>query len=355
MKARIELLDCTLRDGGLALEDAEKGLDSSQKFSGETINSMIGFLQTTDIDIIELGAIEISEQDKRCFAIYKTIQEISKMIPTNKPDGQMYAALYRGPDTPLEDIPDWNPSLCEAVRVIIRYSELKKSLNFCAALSQKGYKVFVQPMLTMRYTEDELQMLIDASNEMDAYALYFVDSYGYMQTEDITSLFKKYDAKLKPAIRIGFHAHNNMNLAFANAMTFLNQRSDRNIIVDSCMLGMGQGAGNLQTEVIADHLNRYYGTAYSYAAILNACELIEQYWTKNTWGYSLTHLLPAIHKVAYKYSVALRNHYGLSCQEIDVIFKNIPEELRHRYTPENTVKLLNAFGYHLKEGENESS
>lgn len=345
MHNKIQLLECTLRDGGFSLEDAEKSQGQNQKFSKGTVDRMIDFLQASDIEIIELGAIEISERDKRCFAIYQTIQEISMTIPANKPKRQIYAALYRGPDTPLGDIPNWNPSLCEAIRVIIRYSELQKSLDFCAALSHKGYKVLVQPMLTMRYTEDEIKLLIDAANEMDAYALYFVDSYGYMQTEDVVSLFNKYDAGLKPTVGIGFHAHNNMDFAFANALTFLNQQSDRSVILDCCMLGMGQGAGNLQTEIIADHMNRYYRTDYNYEAILNACELIEQYWGKTTWGYSLTRLLPAIHKVAYKYSVAFRNQYGLSYPEIDHIFRNIPEELRHRYTKENTVRLLNIFGY----------
>lgn len=345
MAKRIQILDCTLRDGGLGLEDAAKNKLSEQSFSQDAIHEIIAQLERSALDIIELGSLEISKEDKRCFAIYPDIESISRMVPSGQNSGQMYAALYRGPDTPLENIPNWNPSLCEAVRVIIRYSELQKSLDFCAALSQKGYKVFVQPMLTMRYSEDEIQIMIDAANGMEAYALYFVDSYGYMQAEDIVSLYKKYDTGLNPAIRIGFHAHNNMNLAFANVLTFLNQQSDRDLIVDSCMLGMGQGAGNLQTEIIADHMNRHYGTAYHYGAILNACELIEEYWVKNIWGYSLTHLLPAIHKVAYKYSVALRNQYGLSYPEINYIFKNIPEELRHRYTTENTVKLLSIFGY----------
>lgn len=45
-----------------------------------------------------------------------------------------------------------------------------------------------------------------------------------------------------------------MNLAFANALTFIKQESDRKIIVDACIAGMGQGAGNLQTEIIIEHM-----------------------------------------------------------------------------------------------------
>ena len=42
------------------------------------------------------------------------------------------------------------------------------------------------------------------------YALYFVDSFGYMQTTDVERLFSFIDKYLSPEIRIGFHAHNNM-------------------------------------------------------------------------------------------------------------------------------------------------
>lgn len=44
-------------------------------------------------------------------------------------------------------------------------------------------------MLTMRYTKEELKMVIDRANKMGAYALYFVDSFGYMQTTDVERLF----------------------------------------------------------------------------------------------------------------------------------------------------------------------
>lgn len=346
--SEIKLLECTLRDGGFALEDAEKNRLSYLRFSNDDINNIIASLIDSRADIVELGAVEISEESKTGFAIYQNIEEISKTMPKSR-SGQLYAALYRGPDTPLEDIPEWNPNLCEAVRVIIRYSELRKSLDFCAGLSKKGYKVFVQPMLTMRYTDEEIEQLINASNEMNAYALYIVDSYGYMMPMDIERLFKKYDERLDNNIAIGFHAHNNMNLAFSNALFFINIETERRLIVDSCALGMGQGAGNLQTEVIAEYLNKNFGKSYDYDSILDVCEIIQKYCGETLWGYSVTRLLPAIHKTAYKYAVSLRNHYGFTYRKINEILSKIPADLVHRYTPENTKKILEICGYDADE------
>lgn len=342
--SEIKLLECTLRDGGFALEDAVKNKLSDLEFSQNDIEQTIVSLINSRADIVELGAVEISEQPKTGFAIYQNIEEISKTMPQNR-SNQLYTALYRGPDTPLGDIPEWRQDMCEAVRVIIRYSELQKSLDFCAGLSKKGYKVFVQPMLTMRYTGDEIRQLIDAANKMGAYALYIVDSYGYMMPMDIERLFLKYDEGLDRDIAIGFHAHNNMNLAFSNVLTFINRETDRRLIVDSCVLGMGQGAGNLQTEILADYLNKNFSKSYDCGAILDACEIIQKYCGEMLWGYSVTRLLPAIHKTAYKYAVSLRKHYGLTYREIDEILGKIPADLVHRYTPENTKKILELCGY----------
>lgn len=342
MGKNIQLLDCTLRDGGFALEDAEKNGQDHIRFEQSAVNRIIGYLQESEIDIVELGAIEISKEDKSGFAIYQNMESISLKIPERRSNNQMYVALYRGPDTPLQDIPEHDPSLCDGARVILRYSELQKSLDFCRGLSEKGYKVFVQPMLTMRYSDEELKSIVDAANGMNAYALYFVDSYGYMQAHDIARFFQYFDENLKKEIRIGFHAHNNINLAFANVMTFLNQESERSRIVDSCAIGMGQGAGNLQTELIVPYLNQNYGKYYHYAPVLEICEMIEGYMEPNIWGYSVVRLLPAIHKTAYKYALRLRRHYGLSLAEIDAVLRKMPDELRQRYTPEDTQKIIEA-------------
>lgn len=343
----IQLLDCTLRDGGLGLEDAVKNHLSNLQFKKADIINAIACLQASGVEIVELGSVEITKESRTGYAIYPSIEAISRSMPKNKE--QTFAALYRGPDTPLEDIPEWQPGLCDAVRVIIRYSELRKSLDFCSGLSQKGYKVFVQPMLTMRYSDEEIGLLIDAANAMNAYALYIVDSYGYMMPSDINRLFERYDNELKESIAVGFHAHNNMNMAFANALSFISQYTDRLLIVDACAMGMGQGAGNLQTELITAYLNEYCGAKYDYGAVLDLCEIIQRYNVDMLWGYSVTRLLSAIHRTAYKYAVSFREHYGLTYREINEILAHVSEELVHRYTEENAKEALLNCGYSPEE------
>lgn len=345
MSQRMQLLDCTLRDGGFEFEDAAKYGLTADSFTPEVVASLIRCLQESELDIVELGLMERSDQDRRRFAIYQGIEEISQTMPRSWPRKQMYTAMYRGPDTPLEEVPEWRPCYCDAVRVILRYSELQKSLDFCAAHAKKGYKVFIQPSVTMRYSDEELRKLVAAANEMGAYALYMVDTYGYMRDRDVLRIFALYDEGLHPSVRVGFHAHNNMGLAFSNALAFIERQTERKIIVDSCMMGFGQGAGNLQTEVITAHMNRRYATQYQYGPILDACEIIGRYYAENLSGYAVAHFLSALHQTAYRYSLALRKQYGFSYREMDQIFGHMTEDLRHRCTPENIEKLLELSGF----------
>lgn len=335
------LLDATLRDGGQGLDDLFNNGFSDKYFTDKRKQETIKHLEDANVEIIELGAIGPSEDDKRKFSIYQNVEELSRFLPVKRKSGTMYVGLYIGPDTDIKDIPDWNPSLVEGIRVILRYSELQKSLDYCAALAKKGYKVFVQPMLTMRYTNEELDSIINASNAMSAYACYFVDSYGYMDSKDIKRLFDYYDVRLDKNIKIGFHAHNNMNLAYSNVRYFVNLDTERDLIVDSCVTGMGQGAGNMQTELLISYMNENFGKQYNLDAILEVCDYLDtEMIPANLWGYSVTRLLPAIYKTAYKYALMMRNKYHLSFKEMNMIFREMPDELRNRYTVQNMEQIL---------------
>lgn len=341
MSKNIRLLDATLRDGGQGLDDLFNNGFSDKFYPEETKHCIIDLLGQSGVDIIELGAMGPSKDDKSKFAIYQNVEELSKYLPEKRNPNQLYIGLYIGPDTDTDKIPEWNPSLVKGIRVILRYSELKKSLDYCAALVKKGYSVFVQPMLTMRYTNRELDLVLGMTNDMGAYACYFVDSYGYMEPKDIYRLFRYFDNGLNKDVRIGFHAHNNMNLAYANVISFINTDTDRELLVDACATGMGQGAGNLQTELIVPYLNEHFGKNYCYEPILDVCDILDnEMIPANLWGYSVTRLLPAVYKTAYKYALVMRNKYHLSFKQMNQVLRDMPDDMRNRYTKENLEQLL---------------
>ena len=341
MAKNMLLLDATLRDGGQGLDDLFNNGFSDKYYTEEVKHRVIDLLGESGVDIIELGAMGPSKDDKSKFSIYQNVEDLSKYLPEKRDPKKLYIGLYIGPDTDVNKIPEWNPSLVKGIRVILRYSELRKSLDYCAALAKKGYTVFVQPMLTMRYSNEELDLVLGMTNDMGAYACYFVDSYGYMEPKDIQRLFAYFDKGLNKNVKIGFHAHNNMNLAYSNVISFINTEPDRELLVDACATGMGQGAGNLQTELIVPYLNEHFGKHYNYEPILEICDILD---TKmiptNLWGYSVTRLLPAVYKTAYKYALVMRNKYHLSFRQMNQILRDMPDDMRNRYTKDNLAQLL---------------
>ena len=341
MSNKVKLLDATLRDGGQGLDDLYNNGFSDKFYTEEIKHKIIDSLDESGVEFIELGAMGPSVDDRSKFAIYQNIEELSQYLPKNRDPKKMYLGLYIGPDTDIEKIPEWNPSLVKGIRVILRYSELKKSLDYCTALAKKGYSMFVQPMLTMRYSDKELDLVLGMTDDMGAYACYFVDSYGYMEPKDINRLFKYFDAKLNRDVRIGFHSHNNMNLAYSNVISFINTETDRELLIDACATGMGQGAGNLQTELIVPYLNEHFRKNYKYDSILEICEILDnEMIPANLWGYSVTRLLPAVYKTAYKYALVMRNKYHISFMQMNHIFRDMPDEMRNRYTNENLEQLI---------------
>lgn len=346
MKGSLQLLDCTLRDGGQGLDYNDLCGIRTESFTDKEKLRIAELVRDSGIDIIEIGCMSESSIGRERFAAYENIYELCKFMPERKNSRQIFTGLYIDPDTPIDRIPDFSPEFVDGIRVILRYSQLKQSVDFCAGLAKKGYKTFIQPMLTMRYTDDELKMLVHSANEMGAYALYFVDSFGYMDEHDVERFYRFFAEGLDSSVKIGFHAHNNMENAFTNAKFFIEKLADRDCIVDSCAMGMGQGAGNLQTEVIVPCLNEKYGTSYDFNRILDVCDILEKFRSHDmeSWGYSPLRLVPAIHKTAYKYAVAMKLKYNMSLAQINTILSDMPDDMRHRYTPENLKKLIEGCG-----------
>ncbi|MDH5567030.1 MAG: hypothetical protein OEY15_10220, partial [Myxococcales bacterium] len=82
--------------------------------------------------------------------------------------------------------------------------------------------------------------------------MVIVDSFGHLYREQVDMLYRKYSAALEGTGKeIGIHAHNNMQLAFANTIEAIILGANR---VDATMMGMGRGAGNCPMELLLGFL-----------------------------------------------------------------------------------------------------
>lgn len=349
---RVRLMEVALRDGGLGLHDSYDAGLPFERIPAGVARAFCKTMAASGVDAIELGQVEQPRRAHPEFCMFASMEDISALIPEGERDWRRWVAMYNDIHTPPELVSDWRPGLCGTVRVVLRYSEQEASFAFCRMLREKGYSVFLQVALLMRYTDDELARVCDRANDLGLTALYCADSNGYMRPADVDRALSTFDALLDPSVAMGFHAHNHSQMAYANALRALefSRTTDRTLYLDGCVLGCGRGAGNLKTELIAPDLVRDHGLDLDMGAILDGCALMERVVGRprlDCGTYGVTSALTAIHRCGYAYGVALVFELGLTYADAHRVLCHLDDvgpDARHRFTRENLRELLAAAG-----------
>ena len=87
------------------------------------------------------------------------------------------------------------------------------------------------------YSDLELLHLVEKVNVLEPYAFYIVDTLGSMYRNQVTRRFHLLDENMAPGIRLGFHGHNNLQLAFSNAQVLGQIQTKRQLLLDSSVYG----------------------------------------------------------------------------------------------------------------------
>ena len=280
---KVRVLDCTLRDGGYC---------NQWKFGKENINRIIRGLDDANIDIIECGFLtNLVDYDDETTK-YTDLLNLTHLSAPSKE--KMMVCMINYGEYDIENIPDCNNTIMDGIRIAFHKEDVIGALELCKKIKRKGYKVFVQPMVSLNYSDEEFISLIRQVNELNPFSFYIVDSFGVMKRKDLIRLFYMVENNLKPGILIGYHSHNNMQLAYSNAQALVDIRTNRDIVIDSSIFGMGRGAGNLNTELFVEYLNDSVGTSYKLRPLLNIIdEILMYFYQENYWGYSLANYLSA--------------------------------------------------------------
>ena len=272
---KLSVLDCTLRDGGYI---------NQFKFGRKTITSIIGSLADAGIDIIECGFMRSGCSDEDC-TLFDSAGSVEKYI-SGKKSNSLYVAMIQYGAISIDEIEDFTGRSIDGIRVTFHEHEIDGAFVLGSQLMDKGYKVFMQPVGTTAYEDEELIRLIKRINELKPYAFYMVDTLGKMYKNDLIRMFYIVDHNLDPRITLGFHSHNNLQMSFANAQELAQINTARNLIIDSSVMGMGRGAGNLNTELLIQYLNVSRGLKYDIFKIMS---IIDQYIKPLSriykWGY----------------------------------------------------------------------
>ena len=153
---------------------------------------------------------------------------------------------------------------------------------------KKGYETTVNIMAVSKVNEDDLETGLELLAQSSVDVIYLVDSFGAFYPEQIERLSDKYlNIAAKYNKKVGIHAHNNQQLAFANTIEAMTQGVS---YLDATVDGMGRGAGNCALELLLGFLKN---PKYQVAPIL---KIIEEYTHKFKaegvkWGYDIPYLL----------------------------------------------------------------
>ena len=319
--SKIKVLDCTLRDGGYV---------NNWDFGVKNIAKMIDKLSEAKIDIVECGFLTNKYQFDENVTQYDKTSRLDELLEGNKSSEHVLMMNYG--EYALEDIPECSETLIDGMRVAFHKKDRLDAIEFCAGLVKKGYKTFIQPMVSIYYSDIEFIDLIGEQNAIKPYAFYIVDSFGVIKRQDLTRMYYLVDNNLSSDIAVGYHAHNNIQLAYSNAQTLVDMKTNREIIIDSSVFGMGRGAGNLNTELFIEYLNDNEGRDYKQTPILKIIdEILNNIYKSKYWGYSLSHYISSMHNCHPNYASYLDEKATLSIEDINNILSMLDEENKVGY------------------------
>ncbi|MDE6744832.1 MAG: aldolase catalytic domain-containing protein [Lachnospiraceae bacterium] len=321
---KIKLLDCTLRDGGYV---------NDWEFGHNNLISIFERLVDAGVDIIEIGFLD----DRRPFDINRSI------MPNTASSGRIWEQTAKKPGMvvgmidygtcKIGNLQPCSENFIDGIRVIFKKHIMKEALEYCAEVKKLGYKVFAQLVSITSYSDEELIALTKLVNDVKPYAVSMVDTYGLLTPNDLLHYYEILDKNVLPEIQIGFHAHNNFQLAYANTITFMEKESSHDIVVDGTLYGMGKSAGNAPLELIAGYTNEKFNTKYNISPMLEAItESVMDFYAKNPWGYQMFYYLSAANRCHPNYVNYLYGKENLSPSKINDILGQIePEEKKLLY------------------------
>lgn len=319
----VSLLDCTLRDGGYV---------NDWEFGHGTITGVYKRLEAAGVDYIEVGFLD----DRRQFDINRTIMpntdELNKVFANVKKGHAIPIAMIDYGTCSIDSIGPADSTFIDGIRVIFKKEKIEQALPFCNAIKEKGYKLFIQAISITAYSDMEMLQYVEKINKIKPYAFSIVDTYGLLDNKSMTRYFHLIDDNLDPEIVMGYHDHNNFQLAYSNTMRFLSMDTERHLVADSSVYGMGKSAGNCATELLAMHLNDYYHKNYNLNEVM---EIVDTFmmpiWQKVYWGYKYEFYIAAMQRVHPNFVNYLLKKKTLSVSSVNEILSAIPEEKKLFY------------------------
>lgn len=306
----VKVVDATLRDGGLV---------NDFYFTDEFVKALYLANLRAGVDYMEFGykaSKEMFDEDK--FGKWKFCRDehIREIVGENATDLKIAIMADVG-RCDKADIIDRADSPIDLIRVATYVNTIPGAVDMIEDAARKGYEVSCNIMAISHTQEGELKAALDILGKTPVDVLYIVDSYGSMYPEQVARLADTYlEFAAKYNKKVGIHAHNNQQLAFANTIEAVGDGVDW---LDATYASMGRGAGNCAMELLLGFLrNPKYNV---YPAICFVEKYMNQLKADGVvWGYDLQYLMTGLlnqhPRAAIQFTKEKRTDYAEFYKEI---------------------------------------
>ncbi len=294
----IRVLDATLRDGGLV---------NDFYFSDEFVRALYETNGKAGVDYMEFGY----KADKEMFDVNKfgkwkfcNDDDIYDIVG-DKANGVKVAVMTDvGRCNFKEDLRPKSDSPIDLVRVATYLHQIPGAIEMIEDAKEKGYEVSCNIMAISNAQEADVRVALDILGKSNVDVLYVVDSFGSLYPEALArccDTYSEFAAKYNK--KLGIHAHNNQQLAFANTIEAVGDGVD---YLDATYAGMGRGAGNCQMELLLGFLkNPKYKEFHSFEFIQKYMNQLKEQGV--VWGYDLQYLMTGLLNQHPRTAIAFTN------------------------------------------------
>lgn len=300
----IQILDCTVRDGGYV---------NNWRFDKKLVRETYRALSKAGIDYIEIGYRGTEKYfDRDQYGLWRFSPEEAIREVVSNIDGAKLVLMADYGKIDAEDFCDAKESVVEMIRLAANKGSLKGAVKFLEKIKRKGYKVSLNAMGFTNFSKAERIDLVKMLKGTGIDYIYVVDSYGSLFPYQIEPIMEPLLAI--PKIKVGFHPHNSLQMAFANTLEAMRCGVH---MIDATIYGMGRAAGNLPIEIITAFLEKEKGDKYNSIPLLN---IIDRYFVdllnENKWGYQLPYMLSGMFECHPNYAKKLVDTHEYTIEDV---------------------------------------
>jgi len=276
----LRVLDCTIRDGGLV---------NNFHFSDKFVKGVYEACVASGVDYMEIGKNNsptlMSEDEYGAWNFCKE-EDIRRIVGDNNTNMKIAVMSDIGRVVKDELLPK-SESIVDMVRIATYIHQIPEAIDLVKDAHEKGYETTINIMAISKSTLDELDEALELVMQSPIDVIYIADSFGSFYPEQIKKLTKKYlEFAEKTGKKVGIHAHNNMQLAYANTIEAMMYGTS---FLDATISGLGRGAGNCPLELLVGFLKN---PKYKIEPILEFIQdQIVPLEKELDWGYSIPYMI----------------------------------------------------------------